>query len=105
MVAFQGRPTGSTGVSHCCKYQKLVQGLMARNTSISLGDYYSAFLDQQVASGRYQSASEVIRTGLRLLEEREAQLARLRAALDQGEASGPPEPFDLDAFLVEMNRS
>lgn len=105
MVAFQGRPTGSTGVSHCCKYQKLVQGLMARNTSISLGDYYSAFLDQQVASGRYQSASEVIRTGLRLLEEREAQLARMRAALDQGEASGPPEPFDLDAFLVEMNRS
>jgi antitoxin ParD1/3/4 len=105
MVAFQGRPTGSTGVSHCCKYQKLVQGLMARNTSISLGDYYSAFLDQQVASGWYQSASEVIRTGLRLLEEREAQLARLRAALDQGEASGPPEPFDLDAFLVEMNRS
>jgi antitoxin ParD1/3/4 len=77
---------------------------MARNTSISLGDYYTAFLDQQVASGRYQSASEVIRTGLRLLEEREAQLARLRAALDQGEASGPAQPFDLDAFLVEMNR-
>jgi antitoxin ParD1/3/4 len=46
----------------------------------------------------------VIRTGLRLLEEREAQLARLRAALDQGEASGPAQPFDLDAFLVEMNR-
>ena len=73
---------------------------MARKTSISLGDHFSAFVDTQVREGRYGSASEVLRAGLRLLEAQEAGLAALRAALAEGEASGPPEPFDFDGFIA-----
>jgi len=72
---------------------------MARNTSISLGDHYSGFVARQLAEGRYGSASEVVRAGLRLLEDHETRLAALRAALAEGEASGPSTPFDFDAFL------
>jgi antitoxin ParD1/3/4 len=73
---------------------------MAQNTSISLDDHFAEFLAREVASGRYRSASEVIRTGLRLLEERETELAALRAALAEGEASGAPEQFDFDEFVA-----
>jgi len=73
---------------------------MATNTSISLDDHFSSFLAEQVAGGRYRSASEVIRAGLRLLEERELDLAALRAALAAGEASGAAEAFDFDAFIA-----
>lgn len=73
---------------------------MPQNTSISLDDHFANFLAREVASGRYRSASEVIRAGLRLLEARETQLAALRAALVDGEASGTPEPFDFDAFVA-----
>jgi antitoxin ParD1/3/4 len=73
---------------------------MAQNTSISLDDHFAEFLAREVASGRYRSASEVIRTGLRLLEERETELAALRAALVEGEASGAPEPLDFDEFVA-----
>lgn len=73
---------------------------MPQNTSISLDDHFANFLAREVASGRYRSASEVIRAGLRLLEDRETRLAALRAALVDGEASGTPEPFDFDAFVA-----
>jgi len=73
---------------------------MAQNTSISLDAHFSDFLSHEVASGRYRSASEVVRAGLRLLEDQETQLAALRAALIAGEASGTPEPFDFDAFIA-----
>ncbi len=73
---------------------------MARNTSISLDDHFLDFLSRQVASGRYRSASEVVRAGLRLLEDEETQLAALRGALVEGEDSGPPEPLDFDAFIA-----
>ena len=72
---------------------------MTKNTSISLGDHFGGFVDRQIAEGRYGSASEVIRAGLRLLEEHETKLAALRAALVEGEQSGQPEPFDFDRFL------
>ncbi|MFT4259579.1 type II toxin-antitoxin system ParD family antitoxin [Microbacterium sp.] len=74
---------------------------MAQNTSISLDDHFSDFLAREVASGRYRSASEVIRASLRLLEDQETQLAALRAALLDGERSGEPEAFDFDAFVNE----
>jgi antitoxin ParD1/3/4 len=75
---------------------------MARNTSISLGDHFAQFIDRQVEGGRYGSASDVVRAGLRLLEEREAKVAALQAALVAGEESGPAEELDSPAFLTEM---
>lgn len=75
---------------------------MAKNTSISLGDHFSTFVGQQVKSGRYGSASDVVRAGLRLLEEHEARVKTLRDALVAGEESGEPAPFDNDAFLRRM---
>lgn len=73
---------------------------MATNTSISLDDHFADFLSREVATGRYRSASEVVRAGLRLLEDRETQLSALRAALVVGEESGEPEPFDFDEFIA-----
>lgn len=61
---------------------------MAKNTSISLGDHFQEFIDREVASGRYGSASEVVRASLRLLEEHEQKLKTLREALIAGERSG-----------------
>jgi antitoxin ParD1/3/4 len=72
---------------------------MARNTSFSLGDHFSEFVERKVAEGRYSSASDVVRAGLRLLEEDEAKLEALRAALIEGEESGTAESFDLEDFL------
>lgn len=73
---------------------------MATNTSISLDDHFVTFLADQVSGGRYRSASEVVRAGLRLLEEQDIQLSALRASLVAGEASGEPEAFDFDAFIA-----
>ena len=75
--------------------------LMAKNTSIALGDHFEHFVGQQVAGGQYGSVSEVVRAGLRLLEEREMRLAALRQALEEGEQSGEGVPFDVEAFLTE----
>ncbi|NKE48764.1 type II toxin-antitoxin system ParD family antitoxin [Roseomonas frigidaquae] len=77
---------------------------MSRNTSISLGDHFASFIDQQVQGGRYGSASDVVRAGLRLLEERESALRALRAALIEGEESGPPTSFDFDAFVARRRQ-
>jgi antitoxin ParD1/3/4 len=78
---------------------------MTRNTSISLGSHFATFVDSQLAAGRYGTASEVVRAGLRLLEEHETRLAALRAALLAGEHSGPATAFDFDAFLAERRAS
>ena len=56
---------------------------MSKNTSISLGDHFADFIDAQVRSGRYGSASEVVRSGLRLLEEHEAKVRALREAFQK----------------------
>ena len=72
---------------------------MGRNTSIALNDHFSRFIERQVQGGRYGSASDVVRAGLRLLEEHEAKLAELRAALIVGENSGLAAPFDVEEFL------
>jgi antitoxin ParD1/3/4 len=78
---------------------------MSKNTSISIGDHFAEFIDEQVTQGRYASASEVVRAGLRLLEEREASLQALRAALVEGENSGVSTPFDFEAFITEKRKS
>ena len=78
---------------------------MARNTSISLGDHFTGFIDAEVRKGRYSSASDVVRAGLRLLEEHEARVEALRTALILGETSGEPRPLDSNGFLKEMRSS
>ena len=77
---------------------------MAKNTSITLGEHFAAFVEEQISMGRYGNASEVVRAGLRLLEEREAKLRALRAAIAEGLESGPAEPFDVEAFIAQKDR-
>lgn len=74
------------------------ESILARNTSVSLGDHIASLVDQQVESGRYGSVSDVGRAGQRLLEDREAQNAALRAELLKGEQC-PFSPVDVEAFL------
>ena len=76
---------------------------MGKNTSFSLGEHFSQFIEAQVAGGRYGNASDVVRASLRLLEDHETKRAALRAALIEGEASGPATEFDFDAFLVRKH--
>lgn len=77
---------------------------MAKNTSMSLGDHFAGFIETQVSNGRYGSASDVVRAGLRLLEEHEAKVQALKDALVAGENSGKPRSFDRDAFQTRMRQ-
>jgi antitoxin ParD1/3/4 len=74
-------------------------------SSYTIGRHYEDMLRELVTSGRYASASEVLRDGLRLVEEREqmrkAKLEALRDAIREGLESGEPEPFDMDGFIAE----
>ena len=67
---------------------------MGKNTSISIGDYFEEFINDEVKSGRYSSVSEVIRSALRLLEQEEKKERALIKALEIGEQSGFVEDFD-----------
>lgn len=73
-----------------------------KNTSVSLGDHFNRFIETQIAQGRYNSASDVMRAGLRLLEQEEAELAELRAALIEGEKSGIAHDFSFDKLRAEL---
>ena len=77
---------------------------MAKNTSISLGTHFHEFIQTQVAGGRFGTASEVVRAGLRLLEEEEAKLIALRSALDDGEKSGFADDYRLEAVFAKVKR-
>lgn len=72
--------------------------------SFALGDHLEAFVDAQVRSGRYNNASEVVRAGLRVLEDQEHQrdleLAELRRLIEAGRASGPGA--EADDYLAEL---
>jgi antitoxin ParD1/3/4 len=74
---------------------------VTKNTSVSLGDHFAGFIEEQIARGRFASASDVVRAALRLLEENEARLSALQASLVEGERSGEAEPFDFDHFIKD----
>ena len=75
---------------------------MGKNTSISLGEHFDSFIADQVESGRFSSASEVVRAGLRLLEDGESKLSALRRMLTEGEQSGLAD-YSLENFIAELD--
>lgn len=75
---------------------------MGKNTSISLGDYFDQFVQNQVSVGRYKNVSEVIRAGLRLLENEESRVIALKNAIQKGLNSPIVEDFDFEENLVKL---
>lgn len=75
---------------------------MARNTSVSLGSHFDEFIARQIESGRYGSASEVVRAALRLLEDHENKRNALRRLLEEGEQSGYAD-YSYEAFIAELD--
>ena len=75
---------------------------MGRNTSVSLGSYFEEFVDTKVSQGRYKNASEVIRAGLRLLEEEEDKILLLKNSIQEGIDSGIAEDFDAKKHLETL---
>lgn len=74
---------------------------MAKSTSVVLNDRWEKFLSERIATGRYDSVSEAVRAGLRLLEIEEEKFDRLMALLQEGIDSGPATPFDMDEIIRE----
>jgi len=77
---------------------------MAKSTSIVIGDHFEKFIATQLEGGRYGSVSEVVRQGLRLLEEHEGQIEALRQALIAGEQSGPSTPLDMKEIVRKARK-
>ena len=77
---------------------------MAKNTSMLLGNHFEQFIEEQIASGRFSSASEVIRTALRLMEAEELKKKELNKALAVGEKSGMIDDFDAKAFFKKLKQ-
>lgn len=73
-----------------------------KTTSVALGDYFENFVSTTIQSGRYNNASEMIRAGLRLLEENEKRLQNLKIAISEGENSGVAIDFDATSHLKEL---
>ena len=73
-----------------------------KNTSISLGNYFDQFVQTQVSAGRYKNVSEVIRAGLRLLENEESKVIALRNAIEQGIDSGIAHDFNPENHLQQL---
>lgn len=73
-----------------------------KNTSISLGNYFEQFVSSQVSAGRYKNVSEVVRAGLRLLEDEESKVIALRAAIQKGLDSPRVENFDFKENLKKL---
>jgi len=77
---------------------------MGKNTSVSIGRHFEDFISKKVGSGSFTSASEVIRAGLRLLEERDRKIEALKQALIEGEESGIVENYNPEEHLAELHR-
>lgn len=75
---------------------------MSKNTSISLGNYFEKFVQEQVSAGRYKNVSEVIRAGLRLLENEESKVIALRKAIQEGIDSGIAHDFNPEKHLQDL---
>ena len=75
---------------------------MRKNTSITLGEHFDSFVNEQIKNGRYASTSELVRAGLRLLEEEETKLAALRKLLDEGEGSDFAD-YSLGSLIEELD--
>lgn len=75
---------------------------MNRNTSISLGTYFDDFIQNRISAGRYKNASEVVRAGLRLLEEEENKIIALKEAIQEGMDSGIVNDFDPKSHLEKL---
>ena len=73
-----------------------------KNTSISLGNYFDQFVTNQVSVGRYKNVSEVIRAGLRLLENEESKAIALKNAIQKGLESPRVENFNFDENLIQL---
>lgn len=78
--------------------------MMGKNTSVALGDYFESFVKKEVASGRYSSASEVIRAALRLLEQEERKMEAVSEALRKGEDTELTEQFDPQSLLEDIKK-
>lgn len=78
---------------------------MAKNTSILLGEYFDNFINQQVKSGKYSSASEVVRTALRMFEHEETKKTELINELKKGEKSGFVKDFNRESFLNNLHQN
>ena len=76
---------------------------MARTVTVTIGPHYEEFIQSNIAGGRYNNVSEVVRAGLRRLEEDETRLSAIRAALIEGETSGVAEDFDPATFIQKLN--
>ena len=77
---------------------------MAKNTSILIGEHFEKFINKEVSSGKYGSASEVVRTALRLLQSEEEKKSILLNALIQGEKSKRIEDFDAKVHLAKLHK-
>lgn len=75
---------------------------MDRNTSVSLGPYFDEFIQSRISAGRYKNTSEVVRAGLRLLEEEENRLIALKEAIQEGIDSGLVQDFIPEEYLKKM---
>ena len=76
-----------------------------KTTSVALGSYFEDFIRVQIANGRYNNASEVIRAGLRLLEDNESRIVALKAAIKEGLDSGIAKDFDPASHLRTLKSS
>jgi antitoxin ParD1/3/4 len=76
----------------------------SKNTSVTLGEHFERIIHNSIESGRYSSASEVIRAGLRLIDEEETKIRILQEAIEAGERSGYVKNFDPVKHLAELNR-
>ena len=75
---------------------------MPKNTSMTLGEHFDGFIAQQIEQGRFASASEVVRAGLRMLEDNEHKVATLRRLLEEGEQSGTAK-YSYESFMDELD--